>query len=297
MSAARRAVRACCACVSLIAAAAQAGDVLVVQSRAMTDTAQAAQNQILDGFREVYRGTIDVVDEKREFAKKLSVDRPRLIVALGRDAASAARDKNLPLLFLMVPNPAAARLTGPGIAGISMDISGAAQVAYCKELIPTIKTIGVIYDPDSGESVIQEAQTAAKQMGVRLLAVPVDSKHEVQTAFTLVGEIVDALWVIPDRDTEDWVRSFLEGRDRRLPFFIASEGTIKKGALAGLIPDYRQIGRDGGDLAERLMAGKTTLAQIGIRLPAVQRALNKTTAKGLRLPVPPDLQQTVKTFD
>jgi putative tryptophan/tyrosine transport system substrate-binding protein len=296
VSAARRAIAVGCAFLTLLAAPAQAGGVLVVQSRT-TEAGQVAENQILDGFREVYHGAVEVVDERREFAKKVAREQPQLVVALGREAASAARDRNLPLLFLMVRNPAAARLTGPSIAGISLDIPGAAQVAYFKELVPTLRTMGVIYPPDDAQTTIQEAQGAAKQLGVRLLAVPADSKREAQTAFTLVGEIVDALWIIPDNNMEELVKSLLAARDHRLPVFIASEGLIKKGALAGLILDYRQIGRECGDLVERLLAGKTTLAQIGIRPPVVQRALNRTTAKALGLAVPPNLQQTAKIFE
>ena len=285
---------ALCGLVLLISVRALAGDVLLLKSQN-----NDANNQALAGFRRTYSGKVDEeVDlrgsdsRKNEVSRKISVNKPRMIVAVGPLAAEMARAeaKNISVIFLMVSNPARRGLKGDNIAGVSLDIPISRQFAKFKELLPTLKTIGVIYNPSKSSAVSEQAPSAAKQLDLELMAVPVDSPDDVTIAFTLINETVDALWVVPDETfvTDDWFKFLLrETNRRRLPFLTISENFVERGALAAVTPDYFDIGRQSAELLKEIESGKQRPSEVGTVPPdKVNWVVNKLTAKKIELPMP-----------
>ena len=101
------------------------------------------------------------------------------------------------MVFLLVRNPRKQGLEGDNIAGISLDVPIEAQLAMYRSLLPTLRVIGVIYDPEKTGALVKEAGEVAERFGLRFLAAPVASQTEVPAALrSLLGK-VDALWMLP----------------------------------------------------------------------------------------------------
>ena len=289
-----------CALVLLLAASASAGGILVLKSQNSDP-----YNQALGGFRAECGAEIGEVNlagnkgKAAEFVKRLGEDKPKLILAVGPLAAQVAKEQSagVPVVFLMVSNPSRHGLQGDNIAGVSLDIPITNQFARYLALIPTLKVIGVIFDPAKTGALIAEARVAATSAGLELAAVEVDSQRKVRDALkSLLDRKIDALWMVPD-DTVVTPESFKflvsETSKNKTPFLAASDIFVEVGALAALTPDYKDMGRQGCQLAQAIQSGKQKPAELGTTAPAeVKLILNLKTAAKIGLAVPPAVRQT-----
>ncbi|MEE9568872.1 MAG: ABC transporter substrate binding protein, partial [Candidatus Binatia bacterium] len=112
--------------------------------------------------------------EKDDLLADIRRRNPRLIVTLGSAATSyiskAVRD--VPVVFCMVLNPLASgfirsmNASGNNLTGASLDISSQVQFEALRTIVPSVKKVGAIYNPQETESVIQQAAKMAKEMGL-----------------------------------------------------------------------------------------------------------------------------------
>jgi putative ABC transport system substrate-binding protein len=257
-------------------------------------------NQALAGFVATCPEPITTYDlggstsNARGIIDSIMASPPRLIVAIGPMAAQVARAevRGVPVVFAMVRNPRKSGLEGDNIAGISLDVPIEAQLAMYRALLPTIRVIGVIYDPEKTGTLVKEAAEMAERFGLRFLATPVASQTEVPAALrSLLGK-VDALWMLPD-DTvitpESLTFFLLTAFKQNLPVLTISDAFVEAGALAALSPDYTDVGRQACQLSREIESGQRHPAQASIVPPSkVNIALNLQTARQLGLILPPD---------
>ena len=236
--------------------------------------------------------------EESSIIQRLTATRPRLIVAIGPLAAQVARERlqDIPSIFVMVSNPRKHGLQGEHLAGVSLDIPVRTQLAMYKSLVPTLQTLGVIYDPEKTGTMIIEARSIADTLGFQLLAARVSSHKEVPAALRgLLGKI-DALWMVPD-DTVVTPESFkfllLTAFENNLPFITVSDIFVEAGALASLSPDYADVGRQGCQLATDIESGRLRPAEVMVVPPAkVKLAINLKTASKIGLTFSPEIVQS-----
>lgn len=261
-------------------------------------------NQALAGFTAACNNRITEHDLRgnsklaKRIIRGIKQAKPKLVLAIGSLAAQAVQEdvQDIPVIFVMVPNPHKYGLTGDNIAGISLDIPAATQFTAYKSLVPTIRTFGVIYDPDKTGTMITQAHTAAGQLGLRLLAVPVTSSKEVPAALrTMLGKI-DALWMVPDETVvtpESFKFLLVEAFENNLPFLVVSDIFVEVGALAALSPDYTDLGRQGCQLARAIESGQLHTAAVNVFPPAkVNLAINLKTASKIGLTLPSEIVQS-----
>ncbi len=229
--------------------------------------------------------------------------RPSLILTLGSTATAFARGniKDIPVVFCMVLNPVASGFiqalhsSGNNLTGASLDIPPRIQFETFKAVVPSIKRVGVFYNRrDTGE-VVEQAARAAKELGLELTAIPVSSSEELQVAVRDLDKKIDALWAVADstvfasdRSTEFLLRKTLE---YKIPFMGLSPAFVKAGALLSLAVDYKDVGRQCGEMAAQVLAGHPPNS-LPIAVPRkVTLHLNLTVAKALGVSVPPRVLQ------
>lgn len=261
-------------------------------------------NQALAGFVAACPRRVTEYDlhgskkEERGFIQRVATASPRLIVAIGPLAAQVARERfrDIPSIFIMVSNPPRHGLQGTHLAGVSLDIPIRTQLAMYKALVPTLRTLGVIYDPEKTGTMIVEARSIADALGFQLLAARVSSHKEVPAALRgLLGKI-DALWMVPD-DTVVTPESFrfllLTAFENNLPFITVSDIFVEAGALASLSPDYTDVGRQGCQLATDIESGRLQPEEVMVVPPTkVNLAINLKTASKIGLTLPPEMVQS-----
>jgi putative ABC transport system substrate-binding protein len=260
---------------------------------------QAGSTLALEGFRQSYGPAVEVSRES-DFLRQLTTDPPQAILAVGRDAAQLAvrRAGNIPVFFILVRDPDGLGLAGRNVAGIPIDIEFLTHFAYFKRLIPRLRTLGVIYRPGRNDAELRRAQAAAQALHIALLAVPAEPR-ELLTAFSLIAPVIDALyWVLDETapiEINDLQALLRETGERRLPLFTSPLGEgalVRQGALAALVPDYRQVGRVAGEHMRRIERGELNLSQVSSLPSPALPIINLRTAARINLAVPSDVQDS-----
>lgn len=258
-------------------------------------------NQAVAGFVAACSNDIDEYDlrgssgsGKRVIASMIA-RKPRLVLAIGSLAAQIVRQRvqNVPIVYSMVPNPRKHGLHGENIVGISLDIPLETQFATYKSLVPTLKALGVIYDPKKTGPLIREAQVAAAKIGLKLVASPATSRKAVPAAMRNIVGKIDALWMVPD-DTVITPESFkfllVTAFENQLPFLAVSDIFVKVGAFASLSPDYDAVGRQACQLVRQVENGRVNLTKDNMFPPdKVNVAINLKTANKIGLTLPKEV--------
>jgi putative ABC transport system substrate-binding protein len=196
----------------------------------------------------------------------------------------------------MVSHPHKYSLKGDNIVGISLDIPIETQFTTYKSLIPSLKTIGVIYDPEKTGDLITESKGVAERLGLKLLASAVNSQKGVPAALRSMLGRIDALWMVPDETVvtpEAFEFLLLAAFENNLPFLAASDIFVEVGAFASLSPDYVDVGRQACQLVRDIESGRLTLTKVKVVPPAkVNLAINLKTASKIGVTLSSEVVQS-----
>jgi putative ABC transport system substrate-binding protein len=285
------------------ALASQTVEVAVVESRRMR-----AYDVALEGFAEAMmkrgfepRFRRYVVDSdftsSEELKETVEKTGAQIILALGTDAAKTVKDGHIdvPSLFSMVSEPGQSGLLNANnngntpMTGACLDVPVEEQFGSLLDVVPRARKIGVIYNPDESQFIVDDGRSAANRMNLGLVTYPIHSEAEVQEALSNLRPRIDALWLVSDRTvltTQSLQYVFLFAFQTNLPLMGLSEHFVKMGALFAVGPDYRDVGMQSGEFAAQILLGKDP-EELPIALPRkVTLSLNLRTAEiiGLRIP-------------
>ncbi len=233
-------------------------DVLVVQSLAIKPYEKALQ-----GLRSVAAGSLERIYctkmDRGEVERYVRRRRPDLIYAIGMDALNklgAVHD--IPIVYLMVLNPLSADAAGENVTGVSLVIEPSRQLSLMRQVLPQLKRVGILYDPGKSAALVERARAAASRSGVELVARPVASPRDVIAAINGIAGKVNAFWLIPDTTVVSSVTLdllLLASIEHKIPVFAFSEKYVERGALLSLEIDEFDLGRQAGEMGNRILAG------------------------------------------
>ncbi len=192
--------------------------------------------------------------------RKVNKIAPDLVLALGTEGLSKIkRIKNVPVIYLMVLNPASFVSQEKNIKGISIHIPCEKQLDIFRSILPDINRIGVVYNPERSGVIIKRAEIAAKKMGIRIIPKEIHNSKDVPLKILELQEEVDAFWMLPDISvitpkTIDFLL-FTSFR-KKIPIFSFSEKYVKMGALVSVGMDPFDIGVQAGEMATKLLKDK-----------------------------------------
>jgi len=250
---------------------AEAGQgVLVVQSLSV-----APYEEALTGFKTVCDAEITKVvlsnQEKVNPSQIIRFNKPELILAIGMDALTKIKEiEDIPIVYMMVLNPQAITFGEKNISGISMTLSPEKQVATLLEVLPAIKKIGTLYNPDRTGNFIKGAVNTAHNSGISLITEKIQSTKEVPFALKNIQNKIDAFWMIPDitvyspETIEFLLLFFLENQK---PIISFSEKYVELGAVMSISVDPFDIGKQAGEMAKAILSngGKKDVQRIDAR--------------------------------
>ena len=281
---------------------AEAGQrVLVVQSLSVTPYEEA-----LAGFKSVCDAEITKVvlsdQEKNSPSQIIQSNKPKLILAIGMDALAKVKEiKDIPIIYMMVLNPQAISSGEKNISGIRMTLSPEKQVNTLLEVLPAIKRIGILYNPDRTGNFIQGAINAANNSGVTLVTEKAQSTKEVPSALTRnIQNKIDAFWMIPDitvyslETVEFLLLFFLE---HQIPIISFSEKYVEFGALMSISIDPFDIGNQAGEMAKKILSnsGEQDVQRIDARKAVI--LINLKMAKKLGITIDEKVLAKAKILD
>jgi putative ABC transport system substrate-binding protein len=232
-------------------------------------------------------------------AHELVAKKTNLIFATGTRASQAAMAaaRDLPIIFVHPGDPVAAGLfksagqpggNVTGVAAYAAQTTGT-RLALLKEILPALAKVHVFFD--SNNSFAREnfslVELASKKLGLRVSGHGVKSVDELKASVSAIpSEPGIAIFHIPDDLVESEATFIFEtARKSKLPTMFNEEAWAIAGAMAAHGPDYLQMGRQAGRLAEQILKRQAPGALPIERAAKFDLTLNFRTANaiGVRL--------------
>ncbi len=235
-----------------------AGDVLVLQSLRVKPFDGA-----LRGFRSACRGDVKTVVlsdvEGMDIVRTVREERPRVILAIGAEALQRVKKiRDIPIIHLMVLNPEKMPGLGRNAIGVDMNIPPEKYLGVMEQLnLPKLK-IGILYDPAKNGAVVKKIQQAARARGIEVTAREVRHSREVPDALAAMQGSFNVFWMLPDStvvtpETVEYILLFTQRN--RIPVVSFAGKYVDTGALLSLDIDGFDLGKQGGEMANRLLEG------------------------------------------
>ncbi len=204
-----------------------------------------------------------------QIAQKFVANGVKVIVALGttaaQAAASAAKARKIPVVFSSVTDPLGAKLVknlkepGVPVTGVSNAISALEVLSFVKGEQPTIKRLGVIYNPGEANSVstLVEMKTVAKALDFEIVAVSATKSAECTAAAqNLVGK-VGAILINNDNTALSAFEAIAKVAEKaELPLYASDHDVLSQGATATYGPDQYVIGTQTAKMVIEVLGGR-----------------------------------------
>jgi len=194
-----------------------------------------------------------------------------IVVAISTPMALAAaqvfQGTAAAVVFSAVTDPVAAGLvlsaTDPSqngnVTGVSDLIDVASDLKLLRDLSPSIKRIGMVYNPGEANSdlLTRTAEAAAPGLGLTIVKAIADSTANVPAAAqSLVGR-VDAFYVTTDNTVVSAIDAVVTAADEaHVPFLMADPTSLKFGPVIATGFDYYHHGEITGAVVAQILAGK-----------------------------------------
>ena len=202
-----------------------------------------------------------------QIARKFVGDKPDVIVAIATPSAQAvvASTKNVPVVFAAVTDPVAAQLvrdweaSGSNVTGVSDELELDRQMELIKRVLPEAKRVGMVYNPGEANSVVvvERLRELLPEMGMTLVEAAAPRTVDVGAAArSLVGK-VDVIYTSTDNNVVSAYESLVKvGTDTKTPLIASDTDSVKRGAIAALGVNYRDLGVQTGRIVVRILEGE-----------------------------------------
>ncbi len=216
----------------------------------------------------IFRNGMGDIPEVQMIAEEFVDKKVQMIVALSTPCLQAAlhATRHIPIIFSSVANPF---LAGAGrssedhlknVTGISSLGPIKESLAFLKEILPQAKRIGTLWTPSeiNSEYYLELTRQAARDLGLKIVAVPVGNKSEVLlSAQELVNRKIDAIYQISDNTINASFEAVGKvAEENALPLFGGFLLSTHFGACAALGWDFFDMGYKAGQIAIRVKNGE-----------------------------------------
>ena len=199
----------------------------------------------------------------------------------------------------MVIDPEKLGIRDYNIAGVAMEVSPKKQISNFKSALPSLKNIGVVYNPGNSERRVKAGNKACQKLGIKLTEKTVSSPKEVPDAFRDLVGTVDAIWLLPDTTVLTKASfSFIlkTAMEEKIPLLGFSESLVKGGALMSFSVDYRSVGKLAGGLVKKILSGVAPNT-LSLASPEGEFTLNLHIADFLGIKIKEEIKQKAKVID
>jgi putative ABC transport system substrate-binding protein len=223
-----------------------------------------------------------------------------VLVTSGTEAIQAAREtgRGVPIVMATVVDPVAlgfaASLARPGgnltgLAILSPELIGK-RLQLFKETVPSVLKVGAIWNPANEANVLMlaAAETAARALGIELLAVPVRRPDQLRPAFAaLVDGRARGLVVFEDSMLVSHTQEIVGLAARsRLPAMYAFRSLVEAGGLMSYGPHLLDLWHRAAAYVDKILKGARP-GDLPVEQPTrFELVVNVRTAKALGLTIP-----------
>ncbi len=222
------------------------------------------------------------------------------VIVTGGGALAAAKQatSTIPIVFALAGDPvgsgAVVSLARPGgnVTGLS---SQAAEIAgkrldLLREVVPGLRQLAILANADysSAGLEIQQAQAAARVLGLKVATYDIRRADEIASAFEALKGHAEALFVPADPlVNSNRVRISDLALGARLPTMFGLREYVEAGGLMSYGPNIPDLFRHAGDYADKILRGAKP-SDLPVQNPTkFELAINLKVARALGLTVPP----------
>ncbi len=228
-----------------------------------------------------------------------------LVLAIATPAAQsiAGKTTDIPIIATAVTDYVSARLVdsnqmpGGNVSGTTDMNPIKEQIDLLVKLAPDAKTIGVLYTSSEDNSVIQAkiAQEAIEKLGLKYTEVTVSNTNDVQMATQSIVDKCDAIYIPTDNVFASAMPVVYEATKKtKTPVVCGESGMVRKGGLATLGINYRELGYQTGLMAVKILKGEAEPQSMPIESSSkFDFAINGTIAEEFGIEIPEDLKQYI----
>jgi len=256
------------------------------------------EQQLLKKFPEAEFGRYFLQKQPQENSRVLQTikeQEPFLLLTLGSQATHDGLHSipDVPLVAAMILNEQV--LAGSTRAtGVLLRFPFEIHIQWLRRFFPDVDHVNMLYNPLENSKRIDEMIKTAEKSDIAIEAIPVKSVTALPAALKSLGRKVGLLLGLPDQTVYSGKTAkavLLSTFRNRIPFAGLSSSWVKAGALYALTRDYKDIGRQCGLIAEKILTGTPVAAIAPVTPDKVLYEINMKTADHLRLTLDPALIQ------
>lgn len=238
----------------------------------------ACRQGLLDGLREMgwiegenltfkYQTAQGNPATAAQIAQQFVGEKPDVLVGIATPSAQAlaAATTEIPVIFSAVTDPVGAKLLSDmsapdgNVTGLS-DISPVAQhVEVMREIVPGLKTIGVVYNPGEANAVslVELLRAAASANGLEVAEATASRSAEIQGAAESLAGKAQIIYAMTDNTVASAIAALISAADSaKIPVFGAATSYVEAGAVAAVGFDYYQVGYQTAEYVAGVLDGK-----------------------------------------
>lgn len=212
--------------------------------------------------------------------------------------ASYNATKDIPIVFTAVTDPIDAGVanswesSGTNVIGTSDMVSMEEQLDLLTELVPDIKTLGVIYNSSEANSLaqVQELKKEAEKRNIDIKEISVTTVNEINQNLSAALGSIDALYAPTDNTVAsayDLVGNLCINKN--IPILCGEEAGVSKGGLCSIGIDYFKLGKEAGYKAAEILNGKAPSDIEISTLSDMSITINTDVVEKLNITVPDDI--------
>ena len=233
--------------------------------------------------------------------QKFINDKSDLILAIATPAAQAIANmtKDIPILITAVTDPADSKLVadnnapGGNITGTSDLTPVEAQIELLKEMIPNVKTVGLLYCSSEQNSVFQIniAKKKLDAMGIKYIDIAISNLNEIQQVIQNVVGKVEAIYTPTDNMIANGMATVaLMTEPAKIPVICGEGGMTMLGGTATYGINYYELGKLTSTQAVSILKGDKKTSEMPIEyLQKFDLVVNTNMIESIGLTIPESL--------
>lgn len=214
-----------------------------------------------------YQNAQNNQDNLKSMSEKLVKDQPDLLLGIATPAAQSLLNETttIPITVTAVTDLEKAHLVpsndkpGGNVTGTTDMVPIEKQIELLLQIVPKAKTIGIMYNNGEANSKIQGdlAEKTLKKAGVKVKVLTANSTNDVQQVTKSLAKDVDGIYIPTDNTFASAASVIGEvAKETKTPIVAGSVDQVKEGGLATVGIDYEELGRQTGEMAAKILAGK-----------------------------------------
>ncbi len=232
-----------------------------------------------------------------EFAR-LKVD--AIVTSGGAVLAVKQATRDIPIVFAVANDPVGSGLVASlarpegNATGLSLqapDLSGK-RLGLLREVVPNMRRLAILGNVDYAASVaeMKEVEDVAGRLGLDAARLEIRKAEDIIPVFDDLRARADAVYVVTDLlISTNRIRINVLAVGERLPTMHSVREYIEGGGLMSYGPSYHDLFRRAADYVDKILRGAKP-SDLPVEQPTkFDLIINLTTAKALRLDIPPAL--------